>query len=123
MAFDARGYAKRLKKAGIKRKQVRAHVKAMTRYLPPDLATKSDLAAHEQSTAADLLDMEQRIDRRLTWLEQRPEAPIPQTQIPLLALMAATLGILFVLRKLTETDPRQPPQPRRLTSPDRFGPD
>ena len=45
MAFNTRAYAKRLKKAGIKRKQARAHAEAMNRYLRPDLATKSDLTA------------------------------------------------------------------------------
>ena len=70
MAFDTRAYAKRWKKAGIKRKQARAHAEALNRYLRPDLATKADIAALEQATNANLVAMEQRIDRRMSALER-----------------------------------------------------
>src|SRR5690348_3108544 len=116
MAFDSRAYAKRLKKAGIKRKQIRAHVEAMNRYLPPDLATQTDLEAVEQSTNAALLAPERRIDRRLRSREQRHELPIQNTQIHALGIMAATLGILIALRKLTENGSGQRPEHRRLAS-------
>ncbi len=120
MAFDMRGYAKRLKKAGIKRKQARAHAEAMKRYLRPEIAMKADLTALEQSTTADLLALERRVDRRLTWLEQRQEMPIPVTQIYALGIIAGTLGILFALRKLTENSHGQRPEQRRIASADRF---
>ncbi len=120
MTFNTRAYAKRLKKAGIKRKQARAHAEAMNRYLRPDLATKSDLAVIEQSAAADLLALERRIDLRLTWLEQRQETPIPVTQIYAVGIMAATLGILLALQKLTENRRGEPPEQRHIASADRF---
>jgi hypothetical protein len=120
MAFDTRAYAKRLKKAGIKRKQARAHAEAMNRYLHPEIATTSDLATLEQSTTANLLALEQRIDRRLTWLEQRQEMPVPHMQLQVLGIMAATLGILIALQKLTENGRGQRPEQKRIASADRF---
>ena len=116
MAFDTRAYAKRLKKAGIKRKQARAHIEAMNRYLLPDLARKTDIAALEQATSADLLSLERRIDRRLTSLERRLELPIQNTQMQALGIMAATLGVLFALRKLTENGRGPRPEQRRIAS-------
>jgi hypothetical protein len=112
MAFDSRAYAKRLKKAGIKRKQIRAHVEAINRYLPPDLATQTDIEALEHSTNADLLALE----RRLTSMEQRLELPFQSTQLHALGIMAATLGILIALRKLTENGSGQRPEQRRIAS-------
>jgi hypothetical protein len=91
MAFDTRAYARYLKRAGIKRRRAKAHAEAINRYLRPDLATQSDIAA-----------LEQRIDRRLEWLEYRLEAPGRHTQLQVLGVMAATLGILLALRKMTE---------------------
>jgi hypothetical protein len=120
MAFDTRAYAKRLKKAGIKRKEARAHAEAMSRYVRPELAMKSSITALQQSATADLLALEQRIDRRLTWLERRPEMPIPHTQIQAFGIMALTLGILFALGKLTESSRGQRPEQRRIASADRF---
>lgn len=113
MAFDTRAYAKYLKKAGIKRKHARAHVEAMSRYLPPDLATKTDIVAIEQATNADLLALERRMDRRLASLEA---LPIQNTQMQALGIMAAALGILFALLKLTENGHGQPPEQRRIAS-------
>ena len=120
MAFDARAYAKRLRKSGVTRKQARAHAEALKRSLRSELATKSDLAALEQSAAADLLAFERRIDRRLAWFE-RHEAPVPHNQIYALGIMAATLGILFALWKLTENGREQRPGQRQIASADRSG--
>jgi hypothetical protein len=122
MAFDTRAYAKRLRKAGIKRRQAKAHAEAMNRYLHPEIATASDLAALERSTRADLLALERRIERRLSWLEQRQEMPVPHMQLQVLGIMAATLGILFMLRKLTEHGRAPRPEPKRIASPDRLLP-
>lgn len=116
MAFDTRAYAKRLRKAGIKRRQAKAHAAAMSRYLHPQIAMASDLATLEQSTRADLLALEWRIERRLIWLEQRQETPTPHMQLQALGILAATFGILFMLWKLAENgrDPQQ--QQRRIAS-------
>lgn len=122
MAFDARAYAKRLRKAGVKRRQARAHAKAMNRYLRPEVATPSDLAALQHATRADLLALERRIERRLSWLEQRQETPAPHMQLQALGIMAATFGILFILRKLTENSRGPRPEPKRIAIPDRLLP-
>jgi hypothetical protein len=116
MAFDTRAYAKHLKQAGVKRRQARAHVEAMDQYLRPDLVTRSEIAALEQSSNADLRALEQRLDRRLTVLEQPRELPVQNVQMQALGIMAATLGILFALRKLVQDGRGQQPEQRRIAS-------
>jgi hypothetical protein len=127
MAFDTLAYAKHLEQAGVERRQAEAHAEAMNQYLRPELATKADIAALEQSTKADstalgqstkaaIAALEQRIDQRLTVLEQSLRAEIKseiaaleqrlqrlihQTQLQTLGIMAAMLGILFALLRFT----------------------
>jgi hypothetical protein len=108
MAFDTLAYAKHLEQAGVDRLQAEAHAEAMNQYLRPDLATKTDIDALEQSTQAetasiraDIVALEQRIEQRLVLLEQRLERLIHQTQLQTLGIMAAMLGILFALLRFT----------------------
>ena len=105
------------------RRQAEAHAEAMNQYLRPDLATKTDIAALQtdidalrQSTKADMAALEQRLDQRLTVLEQslraeikseiaaleqRLQRPIHQTQLQTLGIVGAMLGILFALLRFT----------------------
>jgi hypothetical protein len=105
MAFDTLAYAKHLEQAGVERRQAEAHAEAMNQYLRPDLATKADIAALEQRIDQRLTVMEQslraEIKSEIAALEQRLQRLIHQTQLQTLGIMAAMLGILFALLKFT----------------------
>ena len=118
MAFNARDYAKHLKKAGIKRKQAKAHAEAVDQYLRPELARKSEIAALESSAKADLAALERRIEQQFAMLEQPLERPLPQTQLQTLVIMAATLGILFALRRMAGHDGNDRPRDDIERAPD-----
>ena len=79
MALDTLAYTKHLEQAGIDRRHAEAHAEAISRYVVPDFATKPDPAA----------------------LEHRLEARIHQAELRILGVVAAMLGLLFVLLKFT----------------------
>jgi len=92
ITFDTLKYANRLKKAGFTPEQAEEQAVALSEVLEvnlKELATKGDIAA----VKGDLSAMEQRIDAKLTLLEQR-------MTIKLGTMLTIAVGAIVALTKL-----------------------
>ena len=92
ITFDTLKYANTLKKAGFPPEQAEAQAGALSEVLEvnlKELATKGDIAA----VKGDLSAMEQRIDAKLTLLEQR-------MTIKLGTMLTIAVGAIVALTKL-----------------------
>jgi hypothetical protein len=98
MVFDTLAYAKHLEAGGFTREQAEAQAEALNRFLLPDLATKDDLKAEIAGLEQRLLTAMQQMEVRL---EARIEARVHQTELRMIGVIAAMLGLLFALLKFT----------------------
>ncbi|MGD9615871.1 MAG: hypothetical protein AB7H90_10995 [Alphaproteobacteria bacterium] len=98
MVFDTLAYAKHLKASGFTRQQAEAQAEAPNRFVLPDLATKADLRAEIAGLEQRLLTAMQQMEARL---DARIETRIHQTELRMIGVMAAMLGLLFALLKFT----------------------
>jgi hypothetical protein len=86
-AMDTLGYAKRLRDAGIPQQQAEAHAEAARDFVMAELVTKSDL-----QSAVQLLEAK---------IDAKTEAQTLRLTVRLGGLLAAGIGILAAILKLT----------------------
>jgi hypothetical protein len=96
MVFDTLAYAKHLEAGGFTRQQTEAPAEALNRFVLPDLATRADLKAELAGLEQRLLAAMQQMEARL---EARIETRIQQTELRMIGVIAAMLGLLFALLK------------------------
>lgn len=94
MVFDTLAYAKHLEAGGFTREQAEAQAEALNRFVLPDLATQADLKA-------EIAGLEQRLLAAMQQMEARLEARLHQTELRMIGVIAAMLGLLFALLKFT----------------------